>query len=297
MLNEHEQEQFLRLWADTQPSVTAFIHSVVRDSAAAKDLVQETALLLFRRFADYDGERPFLAWALGVAKLQVLGFQRDEARSLVTFDSELFDKFTEAWAGQAPTASRHRRHWKRVWNGWRPGRGKSYAGDVLDGPLERREWTALARAGRAQAGDRVAPPQELRSIHHHGRRALAGLCRPSGNSHRGMGYASVIGRVQSIKQSNVPPLGYWLKVGHEGTWTLFRHQDEIARGKTRFAANRWHRLGLKFEGNQITALVDRQVVTKVTDSTYKQGLAGFGCGRQRSFFENFTIRPASKKER
>jgi RNA polymerase sigma-70 factor (ECF subfamily) len=85
MLNERDQERFLRLWAEAQPAVAAFVHAVVRDSAAAKDLLQETALVLFRRFADYDGDRPFIAWALGVARFQVLGFQRDEARSLVTF--------------------------------------------------------------------------------------------------------------------------------------------------------------------------------------------------------------------
>ena len=97
MLDGREQERFLRLWADAQPAVAAFVHAVVRDPASAKDVLQETALTLFRRFGDYDGGRPFLAWALGVAKLQVLGFRRDEARSLVTFDSELFDRFTEAW--------------------------------------------------------------------------------------------------------------------------------------------------------------------------------------------------------
>lgn len=106
MLDDAEQERFLRLWADAQPAVTAFVHAVVREAAAAKDLVQETALVLFRRFAEYDGGRPFLAWALGVAKLQVLGFRRDQARSLVTFDTELFDQFTTAWAEQAPAATR-----------------------------------------------------------------------------------------------------------------------------------------------------------------------------------------------
>jgi RNA polymerase sigma-70 factor (ECF subfamily) len=105
MLSEVEQERFLRLWAEAQPAVAAFVHALVRDSTAAKDVLQETALVLFRRFGDYDGGRPFLAWALGVAKFQVLGFQRDEARSLVTFDTELFNRFTEAWAEQAPATS------------------------------------------------------------------------------------------------------------------------------------------------------------------------------------------------
>lgn len=113
----------------------------------------------------------------------------------------------------------------------------------------------------------------------------------------GEGYASVIGRTEKINQSDVPPLGYWLKASHEGTWTLLRHKDEIAQGKTRFNANRWHRLGLEFRGDQITALVDRKVVARVTDSTYKHGLAGFGCGWQLCYFDNFAVRPVSKRSR
>ena len=103
--HEHEQERFLRLWADAQPAVSSYIRATVRNSTAANDLIQETALVLYRRFMDYDGDRPFLSWALGVAKYQVLGFQRDEARSLIAFDTELFDKFTEVWAEHAPSAS------------------------------------------------------------------------------------------------------------------------------------------------------------------------------------------------
>ena len=104
MINDQEQERFMRLWTDAQPAVVHYLHAMVRDPVAAKDLVQETALVLFRRFGDYDGQRPFLAWALGVAKWQVLGLHRDGARSFVTFDTELFEKFTEVWADIAPTA-------------------------------------------------------------------------------------------------------------------------------------------------------------------------------------------------
>ena len=105
MINDQEQERFMRLWTDAQPAVVNYLHAMVRDPVVAKDLVQETALVLFRRFGDYDGQRPFLAWALGVAKMQVLGLHRDGARSFVTFDTELFEKFTEVWADIAPTAS------------------------------------------------------------------------------------------------------------------------------------------------------------------------------------------------
>ena len=105
MLNEQEQERFMRLWTESQQAVVNYIHATVRDPAAAKDLAQETALVLFRRFGEYDGERPFLGWALGVAQFQVRGFHRDAARSLVCFDTELFDQFTEMWAETAAAAS------------------------------------------------------------------------------------------------------------------------------------------------------------------------------------------------
>lgn len=105
MLSEQEQERFMRLWTEAQSAVGNYVHAIVRDPVAAKDLVQETALVLFRRFGEYDGERPFLGWALGVAKFQVLGFHRDAARSFVTFDTDLLDKFTAVWAASAPAAS------------------------------------------------------------------------------------------------------------------------------------------------------------------------------------------------
>lgn len=44
----------MRLWTDAQPAVVNYLHAMVRDPAMAKDLVQETAMVLFRRFGDYD---------------------------------------------------------------------------------------------------------------------------------------------------------------------------------------------------------------------------------------------------
>lgn len=105
MLSESDQERFMRLWTSAQPAVANYVHALVRDHAAAKDVLQETALVLFRRFADYDGQRPFLAWALGIARFQVMGLRRDAARSRVAFDDELLAQFTDTWAELAPASS------------------------------------------------------------------------------------------------------------------------------------------------------------------------------------------------
>ncbi|MFM7072321.1 MAG: sigma-70 family RNA polymerase sigma factor [Planctomycetota bacterium] len=102
MMNEYDQVRFMRLWTAAQPAVSSYVHALVWDAAAAEDVVQEVSIALFRRFGEYDETRPFIAWALGVAKFQVLGLIRDNARNRVIFDDELLGRFTDVWAERAP---------------------------------------------------------------------------------------------------------------------------------------------------------------------------------------------------
>lgn len=105
MNNEHDQFRFMRLWTSAQPAVASYVHALVRDRAAAEDIVQETSMVLFRRFAEYQEDRAFVAWALGIAKFRVLGRVRDDKRSRVIFDEDLLARFTESWAELAPQIS------------------------------------------------------------------------------------------------------------------------------------------------------------------------------------------------
>ena len=68
----------------------------------ANDVIQDTALTLFRRFSDYDDSRPFTAWAMGVAEFQILGYRRDATRSFLTFEPELLGRFTDEWVEVCP---------------------------------------------------------------------------------------------------------------------------------------------------------------------------------------------------
>lgn len=105
MPNEEQQLRFMRLWTAAQPAVANYVHALVRDRAVADDVLQETSVVLFRRFAEYDDDRPFVAWALGIAKFRILGMLRDQARSRVLFDGELLERFTQSWSDLAPRLS------------------------------------------------------------------------------------------------------------------------------------------------------------------------------------------------
>lgn len=105
MLDEDQQIRFTQLWTDAQPTVSQFVASLVRDPWAVRDIVQETSLALLRKFAEYDESKPFLPWALGVAKFEILGHRRDVARDRMICDSVFLDQYTQAWADVAPRIS------------------------------------------------------------------------------------------------------------------------------------------------------------------------------------------------
>lgn len=65
-------DQFLKLFLQHQSDLRAFIGAVVRNRAVRDDLLQETALVLWKEFERYDRSRPFGAWARGIATKKLL---------------------------------------------------------------------------------------------------------------------------------------------------------------------------------------------------------------------------------
>lgn len=60
-------DEFLTLFLRHEGELRAFIGSVLRERSAREDMVQETALVLWREFERYDRSRSFGAWARGIA--------------------------------------------------------------------------------------------------------------------------------------------------------------------------------------------------------------------------------------
>jgi RNA polymerase sigma-70 factor (ECF subfamily) len=102
MLTTDQQEQFTQLWTQAQSTVACFVHTSIRDRGQAEDLLQEIAITLLRKFADYDSSKAFLPWAMGVAKFAILGCRRDYARSRLVFDEALLERLSNTFLEVAP---------------------------------------------------------------------------------------------------------------------------------------------------------------------------------------------------
>jgi RNA polymerase sigma-70 factor, ECF subfamily len=65
-------ELLVRLLMRHQDDLFRYIYSLLPHQEDARDALQETSVALYRKFADYDPAKPFLAWAYGFAYLEVL---------------------------------------------------------------------------------------------------------------------------------------------------------------------------------------------------------------------------------
>lgn len=70
-------EEFVLLMTRHQRKIWWFINSLLPAPNAADDVLQETSLVLWRKWDQFDTDREFLPWACGVARLQVLRFVRE----------------------------------------------------------------------------------------------------------------------------------------------------------------------------------------------------------------------------
>src|SRR5262249_40395749 len=81
-----EFAEFLR---QNQARLYGYIHSLVRDLNDADDLFQQTTLILWKKFGDFDRQRSFFSWACGVARLEIANFLRSRGRQRLYFSDDL----------------------------------------------------------------------------------------------------------------------------------------------------------------------------------------------------------------
>ncbi|MBX2850119.1 MAG: sigma-70 family RNA polymerase sigma factor [Phycisphaeraceae bacterium] len=102
MPTEREKtSRFTVLWLKAQPVLAGYVGAMVRDRAAADDIVQGVALTAVEKMDDYDDQRSFEAWVIGIARYKVLQHYRTVGQDKLIFDEGLSDSFTKHYADAA----------------------------------------------------------------------------------------------------------------------------------------------------------------------------------------------------
>jgi RNA polymerase sigma-70 factor, ECF subfamily len=82
-------EEFVELLSSHQRQLLGYIFTLVRNMDDAEDLLQQTNLVLWRKFDEYRSGTDFIRWACCVAHLEVLSFLRRKRRDPLRLDERL----------------------------------------------------------------------------------------------------------------------------------------------------------------------------------------------------------------
>ena len=105
-MNRGLEAQFLRLFVAHQKSIYAYILAMVHDYLDAEDILQETSVVLWQKFRKYQQGTDFTAWAITIARYQVLKYIKLRTRSKVQFNDTLLSAIEDSMAIQLPDVDR-----------------------------------------------------------------------------------------------------------------------------------------------------------------------------------------------
>jgi RNA polymerase sigma-70 factor (ECF subfamily) len=97
-------QEFLKLLLESERRIYAFIVSVLPNLVDAEDVLQETSLILWQKFDQYQPGSDFVAWACRVAQLRVLKFYEKQARSRLRFGSEAMEAILAETIASGPVS-------------------------------------------------------------------------------------------------------------------------------------------------------------------------------------------------
>lgn len=89
-------DDFLALLGRHQSRLMGFIYSLVQNMDDTEDLYQQTCLVMWRKFQQYEPDTDFMAWACQIARFEVLNFLRRAASQRVSFSEEFLAELAVA---------------------------------------------------------------------------------------------------------------------------------------------------------------------------------------------------------
>ena len=101
-------DEFVRRLVAAQGALRGYVLTLVLDVDRAEDVLQDVSVALWRKLETYQPERPFLNWALGVARNEILHARRETARSRLVFNESLLEKAAERYEALQPELQRRR---------------------------------------------------------------------------------------------------------------------------------------------------------------------------------------------
>ena len=94
--DDQRYETFVARFAHHEPDLRRFVRSLLPTWTDADEVVQQTAIVAWRKFDQYDPDTNFMKWACVIARFEALAYRRKMARDRLVFREEIMEMMAEA---------------------------------------------------------------------------------------------------------------------------------------------------------------------------------------------------------
>ncbi len=84
-------ELFVRLFARHEPDLRRFIGSLLPTWSDVDEVVQQTAIVCWRKFDQFDAQSQFMKWACVIGRFEALAYRRKVARDRLVFREDVLE--------------------------------------------------------------------------------------------------------------------------------------------------------------------------------------------------------------
>ncbi len=91
---DEKYESFLKLYRANESCISRYILALCPNYSAAEDIVQETMLVMWRKYGQYEPGTNFIAWGMQIARYCVNHYYRQERLRIVCFDNEALESIS-----------------------------------------------------------------------------------------------------------------------------------------------------------------------------------------------------------
>jgi RNA polymerase sigma-70 factor (ECF subfamily) len=101
-------EAFVVELSRQEPRIRTYVRPLVRSLDDLDEVMQQTCVVLWRKYSEFEPGSDFLAWACTVARFEVLKFRRTRARDRHMFSEELIALLADEEAAEFSRRERER---------------------------------------------------------------------------------------------------------------------------------------------------------------------------------------------
>jgi RNA polymerase sigma-70 factor, ECF subfamily len=96
MTHRNPEDRFMDLVTRHQGRLFGYIYALVPNVNDTQDLHQQTLMILWRKFSQYQEGTNFLAWAMRIAQIEVMRFRRSQPAGRVLLSDEVLSQVVES---------------------------------------------------------------------------------------------------------------------------------------------------------------------------------------------------------